>query len=69
LNVRLSDIGQLPAALTVAEASSLLRISSRHVRELVARGELPSLRLGKRVFIPSRPLLRKLGIEETNGSS
>jgi excisionase family DNA binding protein len=68
LNVRLNDIGQLPAALTVAEAAELLRVSPRHLRELIARGEIESLRLGRRVLIPRVPLLRKLGIEESNGS-
>ena len=38
--------------LTVAEAAELLGISRALAYELVARGELPSIRLGRRVVIP-----------------
>lgn len=37
---------------TVAEAGRLLGISRAHAYELVARGELPHLRLGRRVVVP-----------------
>jgi excisionase family DNA binding protein len=42
---------------TVAEAGRMLGISRAHAYELVARGELPHLRLGRRVVVP------KLAIE------
>jgi excisionase family DNA binding protein len=38
--------------LTVCEAAKLLRLSRAFTYELVARGELPSLRFGRRVVIP-----------------
>jgi excisionase family DNA binding protein len=38
--------------LTVGEAAKLLRLSRAFTYELVARGELPSVRLGRRVVIP-----------------
>ena len=38
--------------LTVGEAAKLLRLSRAFTYELVARGELPSLRFGRRVVIP-----------------
>ena len=44
--------------LTVAEAAELLGISRTHGYELVARGELPSLRLGRRIVVPRRALER-----------
>jgi excisionase family DNA binding protein len=44
--------------LTVAEASELLGISRTHGYELVARGELPALRLGRRIVVPRRALQR-----------
>jgi excisionase family DNA binding protein len=38
--------------LTVGEAAKVLRLSRAFTYELVARGELPSLRFGRRVVIP-----------------
>lgn len=46
------------AVLSVTEAAAWLGISRTLAYELVARGELPSLRLGRRVLIPRRPLER-----------
>ncbi len=37
---------------TVEEAGRLLGMSRAHAYELVARGELPHLRLGRRVVVP-----------------
>jgi excisionase family DNA binding protein len=47
--------------LSVAEAAALLGISKDLVYDLVARGELPSLRLGRRVVVPRRALLALIG--------
>jgi len=44
--------------LTVSEAAAALGISRTHAYELVARGELPSLRLGRRIVVPRRSLER-----------
>ena len=41
---------------TVAEAGRMLGISRAHAYELVARGELPHLRLGRRVVVPKQAL-------------
>ena len=38
--------------LSVTEAAGLLGISRGLAYELVARGELPSLRLGRRIVVP-----------------
>lgn len=38
--------------VTVEEAGELLGISRAHAYELVRRGELPSLRLGRRIVVP-----------------
>ena len=46
--------------LTVTEAATALGISRTHAYELVARGELPSLRLGRRIVVPRRGLERLL---------
>ena len=45
-------------ALTVEEAGALLGISRDLAYDLVNRGELPSLRLGRRLIVPRRALER-----------
>jgi excisionase family DNA binding protein len=46
---------------TVGEAAQVLGISRSHAYELVARGELAHLRLGRRVLVPKRAVLTLLG--------
>lgn len=41
---------------SVEEAGRLLGISRAHAYELVARGEIPHLRLGRRLVVPKRAL-------------
>jgi excisionase family DNA binding protein len=41
---------------SVEEAARLLGISRAHAYELVARGELPHLRLGRRVVVPKHAI-------------
>ena len=41
---------------TVEEAGRMLGISRAHAYELVARGELPHLRLGRRVVVPKQAI-------------
>ena len=48
--------------LTVEEAAGLLGISRNLAYELVARKELPSLRLGRRVLVPRQALDRLLDV-------
>jgi excisionase family DNA binding protein len=40
--------------LTVEEAAALLGISRGLAYELVAKGDIPSLRLGRRIVVPRR---------------
>ena len=49
--------------LTVAEAGELLGISRAFAYELVARGELPVIRLGRRVVVPKAALLALVGAD------
>lgn len=42
--------------LTVEEASQVLGVSTSYAYELVHRGELPCMRLGRRIVIPIRAL-------------
>ena len=45
-----------PLVLSVGEAATLLGISRAHAYELVARGELAHIRLGRRVVVPRRAI-------------
>lgn len=49
--------------ITVEEAARLLGISRAFAYLLVARNELPSLKLGRRVVIPRRALERLLDLD------
>lgn len=54
--------------MSVEEAAVLLGISRGLAYELVRRGELPSLRLGRRLVVPRRRLLMLIEGEVTDGS-
>ncbi len=56
-------IGDDRLVLTVAEAGELLGISRAFAYELVARGELPVIRLGRRVVVPKVALLALVGVD------
>jgi excisionase family DNA binding protein len=53
---------QSAMVVTVPEAAQLLRISRTHAYELVARGELAHVRLGRRIVIPKHVLDALLGL-------
>jgi excisionase family DNA binding protein len=42
--------------VTVAEAAELLGISRGLAYELIQRGELPAMRLGRRIIVPVRAI-------------
>ena len=48
--------------VTVPEAARLLGISRTHAYELVARGEIAHLRLGRRIVIPKHAIETMLGL-------
>jgi excisionase family DNA binding protein len=45
-----------PLTLSVPEAAKLLGVSCDLVYDLVSQGELPALRLGRRIVLPRRAL-------------
>lgn len=65
----LTDLETLPPTMTVAEAGELLGISRRSAYRAVERGELPALRLGRRLVIPSLKLLELLEVNPRSASS
>ena len=48
----MTDINALPLALTVPEASTVLRVGRHAVYELVRCGRLRSLKIGRQIRIP-----------------
>jgi excisionase family DNA binding protein len=50
------------AVVTVAQAAAVLGVDVRTVSRAIQNGELPALRLGRRVLIPRLPLLTVLGV-------
>jgi excisionase family DNA binding protein len=57
------------AVVTVAQAASLLGVDVRTVTRGIQCGELPVLRLGKRILIPRLRLLELLGVTDTAEAS
>lgn len=45
-----------PAVLTVPEVARALRIGRNSAYEAIARGEIPSIRVGRRVLVPRAAL-------------
>jgi excisionase family DNA binding protein len=63
-------VSEMPRVLTVEQAASWLAISRSAAYRAVRTGELPSLRVGKRILVPRGRLLELLGeTVETNGGS
>ncbi|MFC1926779.1 helix-turn-helix domain-containing protein, partial [Chloroflexota bacterium] len=48
------------ATLTVEEARELLRISRGLIYDAIRRGEIPSIRIGRRILIPTSALQQLL---------
>ena len=53
--------------MTVAQAAAVFGVDVRTVTRAIDNGELPALRLGRRVLIPRLPLLAALGVKVGNG--
>lgn len=49
------------AALTVTDVARLLELDERTVRRACEDGDLPSIRIGRRLLVPTAPLLALLG--------
>jgi excisionase family DNA binding protein len=60
----MAETQQLPHTLTVEKAGELLGISRRSAYRAAARGDLPTLRLGRRLLVPTAPLLALLGVSD-----
>jgi excisionase family DNA binding protein len=50
-----------PATMTIPEAAKLLGISRSAAYRAVARGEIPTIRIGRRLLVPTAKLYQLLG--------
>lgn len=57
----LPDPGQEPT-ITVERGAAILTLSTRSAYNAVDRGEIPSIRVGRRVVIPTKRFLEKFGL-------
>ena len=55
--------------ITVTETAELLGIGRTSAYEAIRRGELPSLRIGRRLVVPVAQLLAALGVQSNNGEN
>jgi excisionase family DNA binding protein len=60
-------IEHYPATMTIEEAGELLGLSRSSAYRAAARGELPTLRFGRRLVVPTGRLLSLLGFPEPSG--
>jgi excisionase family DNA binding protein len=56
-------LASLPDALTVEEGRSVLRLGRNAIYEAIGLGEIPPVRIGRRILIPRARPLRLLGTE------
>jgi excisionase family DNA binding protein len=57
------DLDGLPTVLTVEQAGRLFGLGRSGSYDAVQRGELPVLRFGRRLVVPTARLLAMLGLE------
>ena len=57
-----TDTTELPPTISVEQAAKLLGVSRSAAYRAVAAGQLPVLRLGRRIYIPTARLLAMLGV-------
>lgn len=55
-------LNNLPPTISVERASELLGISRRTAYRAAAAGELPTVKIGRRLLVPSARLLELLGL-------
>jgi excisionase family DNA binding protein len=63
----IDEARSLPTVLSVEQAGELLNLGRSAAYEAVRRGELPALRFGRRLVVPTGKLLAMLGIDPGNG--
>jgi len=64
--IGLADLERLPPTLKPEEAFALLGLGRTTGYELIRKNELPALRLGGKLLIPTASLLRLIGWERAH---
>jgi excisionase family DNA binding protein len=59
----------LPDVMTVPEAAAALRLGRNGAYDAIRRGEIPAIRIGRRLLVPKLGLLRLLDTPLTDGRS
>lgn len=54
------ELKDLPPTISVSQASEVLGISRRSAYRAATRGELPAIRIGRRLLVPTNRLLELL---------
>ena len=65
--VALVELGHLPPTLKPEEAFALLGVGRTAGYELIRKDELPALRLGGKLLVPTASLLRLIGWDGPQG--
>jgi excisionase family DNA binding protein len=58
----------LPPTITVEQAGGLLGLPVRTTYRAAARGEIPSIRIGRRLLVPTMRLLDLLGLDANDAA-
>jgi excisionase family DNA binding protein len=61
--VTIDEARQLPTVLSVEHAGRLLGLGRSAAYEAVRRGELPTLKFGRRLLVPTGKVLELLGLD------
>jgi excisionase family DNA binding protein len=67
--VTLIEARQLPTVLTVEQGGRLFGLSRSAAYEAVARGELPVIRFGRRMVVPTARVLSMLGLDAAEAAA
>jgi Helix-turn-helix domain len=62
-------IQDLPAAISVEDAGKLVGLSRSAAYRAAARGDIPTFRLGRRLYVPTARLLEMLDLSSEDGLS
>lgn len=57
----ITDVEDLPLALTVEQLAKVLRIGRGNAYRLVQQGDIRTVRIGRQIRVPKAELLRYLG--------
>lgn len=60
------NLESLPPTLSVEHAGRLLGLSRGSAYRAATRGDIPTIRIGRRLLVPTAKLLTLLGIETTS---